>query len=149
MSSSGRGGQRRRKLGRGTTNLWAEWGWQTQLWWWGHLCNDTLGHGSATGICPSSCPGQKLEGLPSTGPWVVAAVHIAPGRPQAQWHSPVSRASGSQPTGFTSSGAGTGSGSAASSTLRGKWAGEMSSPLPAPAPYLAPGILPLRCKSWR
>lgn len=77
--------KRRRKLGRGTTNLWAEWGWQTQLWWWGHLCNNTLGHGSATGICPSSCLGQKLEGLPSTEPWVVAAMHIAPGRPQAQW----------------------------------------------------------------
>lgn len=40
--------KRRRKFGRGTTHLWAEWGWQPQLWRGGDLCNNTLGPSSAT-----------------------------------------------------------------------------------------------------
>lgn len=58
------GRRKRRRLRRVATHLGATWWWQTQLLWGGHLCNKTLGPGSAPHLCPQSHPGEKLEGPP-------------------------------------------------------------------------------------
>lgn len=49
---------KRRRLGRATTHLWADWGWETQLLRGCHLCNNNRSYSST----PSQQPRQEARG---------------------------------------------------------------------------------------